>query len=64
MDGDRPLVSILVPLYNHAGYIRQCLDSILSDGYPCIEILIIDDGSRDNSVELPVNGIMMLTQPF
>jgi glycosyltransferase involved in cell wall biosynthesis len=45
-----PLVSILVPLYNHSRYIRRCLDSILEDGYPHREIIIIDDGSKDDSV--------------
>jgi glycosyltransferase involved in cell wall biosynthesis len=47
-----PLVSVLIPLYNHSRYIRRCLDSILEDGYPRIEIVIIDDGSRDDSVAL------------
>lgn len=47
-----PLVSVLIPLYNHARYIKRCLDSILEDGYPRIEIIIIDDGSKDDSVAL------------
>lgn len=47
-----PLVSVLIPLYNHAAYISRCLDSILEDGYPCVEIIIIDDGSKDNSAAL------------
>lgn len=48
----QPLVSVLVPLYNHARYLEHCLDSILADGYPRIEIIIIDDGSRDDSLAL------------
>ncbi|MDD2365371.1 MAG: glycosyltransferase [Desulfuromonadaceae bacterium] len=47
-----PLVSVLIPLYNHARYITRCLDSVLEDGYTRIEIIIIDDGSKDNSKEL------------
>ena len=47
-----PLVSVLVPLYNHARYITRCLDSVLEDGYPNIEIIIIDDGSKDDSAAL------------
>lgn len=47
-----PLVSVLIPLYNHARYIKRCLDSILEDGYPRVEIIIIDDGSKDDSVAL------------
>ena len=47
----RPLVSVLVPVYNHAAYITRCLESVVADGYPCLELLIIDDGSRDDSSE-------------
>lgn len=47
-----PLVSVLVPLYNHACYVNRCLDSVLEDGYPRVEIIIIDDGSKDDSVVL------------
>lgn len=49
--GSYPLVSVLVPLYNHERFIRRCLDSILEDGYPFTEIIILDDGSKDGSVE-------------
>ena len=44
-----PLVSIRIPLYNHELYIEQCLNSIKNDSYPNKEIVIIDDGSTDNS---------------
>ena len=43
------LVSILVPLYNHEEYINECLDSLISQTYKNIEIIIINDGSTDNS---------------
>jgi glycosyltransferase involved in cell wall biosynthesis len=52
MTGSQPLVSVLVPLYNHARYVRRCLDSILEDGYPRVEILVLDDGSKDDSAAL------------
>ena len=39
-------------MYNHAQYLEQCLDSIYSDDYPNIELIIIDDGSKDNSLEV------------
>jgi len=45
-----PLVSIIIPLYNHQQFIVPCLDSILEDPYPNKEIIVIDDGSRDESV--------------
>ncbi len=47
-----PLVSILIPCYNHEKYITEALDSIIDDEYANKEIIIIDDGSRDNSVRL------------
>jgi glycosyltransferase involved in cell wall biosynthesis len=47
-----PLVSVVIPMYNHASYVAECLDSILSDGYPNLEVLILDDGSTDSSFEV------------
>ena len=44
-----PLVSVLIPVYNHASYVRRCLDSLLEDGWPNLEVLVIDDGSSDDS---------------
>lgn len=49
---NHPLVSVAIPLYNHAQFIVRCLDSILEDSYPNKEIIIIDDGSRDTSASL------------
>lgn len=42
-----PLVSILIPYYNHSHFIRQTLDSIIADTYPNKEIIIINDGSSN-----------------
>ncbi len=47
-----PLVSVVIPLYNHAAYIERCLDSIVEDPYPAKEIVIIDDGSKDDSLDV------------
>ncbi|MBP1680156.1 MAG: glycosyltransferase [Proteobacteria bacterium] len=44
-----PKVSIIIPVYNHAMYIEQTLNSILCDTYPSKEIVLINDGSKDNS---------------
>lgn len=49
---NEPLVSVLIPVYNHARYMRQCLDSLLTEGWPNLEVLITDDGSTDNSFEI------------
>ncbi len=45
-----PLVSILIPSYGHALYVSQAIQSALDQTYPHIEVIIIDDGSKDDSV--------------
>lgn len=44
----RPLTSVLIPLYNHAPYIAECLDSVLAQEHENLELLLIDDGSSDD----------------
>lgn len=44
-----PLISIIIPVYNVEKYIEQCLDSVLSQKFVDYEIILIDDGSTDNS---------------
>jgi len=45
----KPLISILIPCYNHERYVNQTLDSVTEDEYPNKEIVIINDGSSDKS---------------
>lgn len=44
------LVSIIIPCYNHEKYVQQCIQGIVDQDYQNIELIIIDDGSKDNSV--------------
>lgn len=45
-------VSILIPAYNTSAYIGKCLDSIINQTYQQLQIVIIDDGSIDNTIEI------------
>ena len=49
MSGERPLISVIVPVYNAENYLRRCLDSIIGQTYANLEIILVDDGSTDRS---------------
>ncbi|GBR74966.1 glycosyl transferase GTA-type super family [Candidatus Termititenax aidoneus] len=46
------LLSVIVPVYNQSKYLPECLDSLLEQTYKKLEIIIVDDGSTDNSAEV------------
>ena len=46
---DNPLISVIVPVYNVEPYLRKCLDSIVNQTYKNLDIILVDDGSTDNS---------------
>ena len=45
------LVSIITPCYNGAKYISETIDSVIAQTYPKWEMLVVDDGSKDNSAD-------------
>lgn len=45
-------VSVIIPVYNVEKYLRECLDSIINQTYRNLEIICIDDGSLDNSINI------------
>lgn len=48
----KPKVSVIIPVYNSEKYIRKCLDSVLDQNYQDFEIIVINDGSKDNSKDI------------
>ncbi len=48
----KPLVSVIVPLYNASAYIVEALESVLASSYRPLEIVVVDDGSKDDSLNV------------
>ena len=49
---NRPLISIIIPVYNAQCYIRRCIESVLSQTYKDIQVILINDGSTDNTLSI------------
>lgn len=48
---EKPLVSVAIPCYNHEKFVQQAIQSVIDQDYKNIELLIIDDGSKDSSIQ-------------
>ena len=47
-----PLISIIVPVYNVEEFLPKCIDSILAQTYENLEIILVEDGTKDNSGQI------------
>lgn len=48
----KPLISVIIPVYNVSKYLKQCLDSIINQTYKDLEIILVNDGSTDDSLTI------------
>ena len=52
MISNKPLVSIVIPCYNHENFVQDSIQSVIDQTYQNIEVILINDGSTDGSQEL------------
>ena len=52
MENENDLISIIVPVYNVEKYLNRCVESIVSQSYKKLEIILVDDGSTDGSAQI------------
>ena len=64
-EGQWPLVSIVIPCYRQAHYLHEAIESVLAQSYPHIELVVVDDGSPDNTSEVAARypGVRCVRQP-
>jgi glycosyltransferase involved in cell wall biosynthesis len=58
-----PLVSVIIPAYNHHDYVREALLSALNQDYPHLEIIVVDDGSTDATPDIVENELSLTKKP-
>lgn len=48
----KPLISVIIPVYGVEKYIAQCLESVINQTYKNLEIIVVNDGTKDRSAEI------------
>ena len=46
---NNPLISVIIPVYNVEAYLPKCIDSVLAQTYENLEIILVEDGTKDSS---------------
>ncbi|MFC3867390.1 glycosyltransferase family 2 protein [Helicobacter equorum] len=52
MHNTSPKVGVIIPIYNVAPYLKECLDSVINQTYKNLHIVLVNDGSTDGSLEI------------
>ena len=48
----KPYISVIIPVYNVEKYLKKCLDSVLDNTFKDLEVICVDDGSTDQSMNI------------
>ena len=51
-DNNKPTISVIIPIYNVEQYLNQCIESVVTQDYRNLEIILVDDGSKDKCPEM------------
>jgi len=62
--GEPPLVSVVIPCYNQARFLGEAIESALAQTYPHFEVVVVDDGSTDDTSKVSVRypGVRLVRQ--
>ncbi|MCD4790912.1 MAG: glycosyltransferase, partial [Bacteroidales bacterium] len=52
IDNQKPLVTVIIPTYNRGWILKEAIDSVLSQDFEDFELIVVDDGSTDNTHEI------------